>query len=285
MSSKPDTQKKQTQKPEDSIEQGFVTVVEFQKTRASLQNLSFISIFLAIFNIVLVFVVAWVVGSQLNSVEIKGLDERLLLVEDKLDQVISILPPDLRPKVGVTVTPPDKTLDRWKGNKDNRYVLVKYSDLRCPGCVVMHPEIKAFIENNSSEVSLVFRNFPVTSGNPNSLRLAKTAECVAKYNGEGAFWNFVEGIYSQTIDETVEGEEALSKFVENPSKIAECVKNGETDQKIERDLEDARQASIRATPTLVFYDTQTDKVSFVRNLGTAEHLQQLFNEFKTKQKK
>ncbi len=282
MSSKSNTEKKQTPKSEGFVEQSFVTVEELQKTKTDLQNLSFVSIFLAVFNIVLVFVVAWVVGSQLNSAEIKGLDERLSLVEDKLDQVISILPPELRPKVGVTVAPPDKTVDRWKGDKNNRYVLIKYSDLRCPGCVAMHPEIKAFIENNPSEISLVFRNFPVTSGNPNSLRLAKTAECVAKYNGEGAFWNFVEGIYSQTIEETIEGEEALSKFVENPSKIAECVKNGEVDQKIDRDLEDARQAAIGATPTLVFYDTQTGKISFVRNLGPAEHLQQLFNEFKDK---
>jgi len=292
MSSKTDTPKNETsqisQTDTESLA-GFqtnsesVSLTDFNKLKSSLQNMAFASVFLGVFNFFLVLVVLWLIGSQINSTQPSSINSRLGLVENKVDQIIDILPPELRPKINVQVNTPDKNLDRWKGNKEARYVLIEYVDLRCPGCAAMHSEVKAFWSKNQTEVAWVLRHFPGTSGNPNSYRLAQTAECIAKYENDQSFWNFVDGIYSKTIEETIQGVEQLSTITTKASEVAKCVEQGETKDKLERDLKDVSQAGIYATPTLVFYDTQKGQVYFLRNLGNADYLQQVFEDFKRKQ--
>jgi protein-disulfide isomerase len=261
-----------------------ISLTEFNKLKSNLQNMAFASIFLGVFNFFLILVMLWLTGNQINSTQPSSINSRLSLLENKVDQIIDILPPELRPKINVKVNIPDKNLDRWQGNKEVRYVLIEYADLRCPGCAAMHPEIKAFWSKNQSEVAWVFRHFPGTSGNPNSYRLAQTAECIAKYETEEGFWNFINGVYSQSIKETIQGADQLSTVTTKASEVAKCVEQAETKPKIERDLQDVSQAGIYATPTLVFYDTQKNQFYFIRNLGNADYLQQVFEDFKNKQK-
>ncbi len=261
-----------------------ISLTEFHKLKSNLQNMAFASIFLGVFNFFLILVVLWLTGNQINSTQPSSINSRLSLLENKVDQIIDILPPELRPKINVKVNTPDRNLDRWQGNKENRYVLIEYADLRCPGCAAMHPEIKTFWSKNQSEVAWVFRHFPGTSGNPNSYRLAQTAECIAKYENEEGFWNFVNGVYTQSIKETIQGSEQLSTVTTQAIEVAKCVEQAETKAKIERDLQDVSQAGIYATPTLVFYDAQKNQFYFVRNLGNADYLQQVFEDFKNKQK-
>lgn len=240
---------------------------------------------LGLLNFIMIFVVAWAVGSQLSASDPSAFGGRLASTEEKLEALIELLPPQYRPKLDLKVEAPDKQVDRWSGNKDNRYVLIKYSDLECPFCQAIQPELDKLIERNASELSLVFRNFPLTNIHPNARRLAETAECVAKTNGESAFWRFVNGVYTKTIPATVAGEEELAKYVENASQVTTCVTSGQGAAKVDRDIQDAFEATVSGTPTFILYDTQKKATKFVQNPGSADGLQQVFEDFKAKQQR
>ena len=101
--------------PQTSLEN--ISVTEFNKLKSNLQNMAFASIFLGVFNFFLILVVLWLTGNQINSTQPTSVNSRLSLLENKVDQIIEILPPELRPKINVKVNIPDKNLDRWETKK------------------------------------------------------------------------------------------------------------------------------------------------------------------------
>ncbi len=260
--------------------------VSFERFRNAYKTLAALIGLLAFFvvaNFVLLFAMAWAVGNQLNAEQATSYGGRLAKVEEKADAIIETLPAQFRPKLDLEVVRPDQEVDRWKGDKDNRYVWIKYSDLECPYCSAIQPELNSFLENNSDQASLIFRNFPLNNIHPNAQRLAETAECVARSNGESAYWNFIEGVYYQEIPTTVEGQEQLSTYVENSSQVSACVENREVREKVQRDLEDGLVATVSGTPTFILYDMQTDETKFVQNPGSSEGFEQVLEDFRAKQ--
>lgn len=262
-----------------------VTVKQFTNTYKTISLVISILILFTLVNFILIFVVAWMIGNQLSVNTQNSLGSRLVSLEEKTDAIIEALPEQIRPKLNLKVVAPDKEVDRWSGNKDNRYVLIKYSDLECPYCQAVQPEVEKFVEKNSKEVSLIFRNLPLTNIHPNAQRLAETAECVAEINGESAFWSFVNGVYDGTIAVEVEGEEMLGEYVEKASEVNLCVSSGKSASKVDRDVQDAIDATVTGTPTFILYDTQKSQSKFVQNPGSADGLQQIFDAFKAKQEK
>jgi protein-disulfide isomerase len=268
-----------TTKPQDNEN---ITYGQFRNSYKTLTTLIGLLSVLAIFNLGLVFFLAWAVGHQLDESVQDSHGERLFLVEEKADAIIDALPEQIRPKLDLEVEKPSLEQDRWKGDKENRYVWIKYSDLECPYCSAIQPELDEFIEGNS-DASLIFRNLPLTNIHENAQRLAETAECVAEYNGESAFWDFVERAYQQEIPPEVQGAEELTEYVDNASQVASCVESGEATDKVERDIQDAIDATVSGTPTFILYDMEKNESKFVRNPGSAEGFQEVMDEFRERQ--
>lgn len=74
--------------------------------------------------------------------------------------------------------------------------IVEYSDLDCPYCKRVHPELEAVVANNP-DVVWIYRHFPITKLHPNASIKAEASECVAKIGGDTAFWEFIKNIMTE----------------------------------------------------------------------------------------
>ena len=63
--------------------------------------------------------------------------------------------------------------------------LVEYGDYECPSCRAFQPIFKALSERFGDQLSLVFRNFPLSELHPNAEEAAEVAELSGSY---GSFW-------------------------------------------------------------------------------------------------
>ena len=74
--------------------------------------------------------------------------------------------------------------------------IVEYSDLDCPYCKRIHPELEAVVANNENVV-WIYRHFPLTNLHPNASIKAEASECVAKIGGDDAFWKFIRNVMAE----------------------------------------------------------------------------------------
>lgn len=74
--------------------------------------------------------------------------------------------------------------------------IVEYSDLDCPYCKRIHPELEAVVAQNPNVV-WIYRHFPLLNLHPNAGIKAEASECVAKIGGNEAFWKFINGVIAE----------------------------------------------------------------------------------------
>lgn len=85
--------------------------------------------------------------------------------------------------------------DHVKGNRNAKVVLVEYSDYECPFCERFHPTIVKISEEYKNDVAWAFRHFPL-SFHPYAQKSAEAAECVAKLEGNDAFWEYTDMLFA-----------------------------------------------------------------------------------------
>lgn len=86
--------------------------------------------------------------------------------------------------------------DHIIGSLDNPIKIVEYSDFDCPFCTRMHETLVEIVAENS-DVSWVYRHFPLDSLHPNARTIANISECVAQEGGNDAFWTFADGYFTR----------------------------------------------------------------------------------------
>jgi protein-disulfide isomerase len=81
-----------------------------------------------------------------------------------------------------------------KGAKQSKAVLVEFSDFQCPYCAAASGTLKEFVAKHSSDVTLVYKNFPLTSIHTHALPAAKAAWAAGQ---QGKFWEFHDALFAQ----------------------------------------------------------------------------------------
>lgn len=82
--------------------------------------------------------------------------------------------------------------DHVYGKTNSKVVLYEYADFQCGGCAGANRSMSTIKELYKDKVAFVFRNFPLTSGHPNALAAATTAEA-ARYQGK--YWEMNNLLY------------------------------------------------------------------------------------------
>jgi protein-disulfide isomerase len=82
--------------------------------------------------------------------------------------------------------------DHVFGNKSGKVMLVEYGDFQCPGCGSAYPIVKALSEKYKDQLTLVFRNFPLTNIHPNARAAASAAETAGQL---GKYWEMHDILY------------------------------------------------------------------------------------------
>ncbi len=85
---------------------------------------------------------------------------------------------------------PAREDDHIRGSADAEVTIVEFSDFDCPFCQRFHPTLERAVEEYDGRVAWVYRHFPIEQLHPNAPALAVASECVAKLEGNDAFWEF-----------------------------------------------------------------------------------------------
>ena len=80
------------------------------------------------------------------------------------------------------------------GAKTAKVVLVEFSDFQCPYCSAAHATLKQFMAKHQNDVTLVYKNFPLTSIHSEALPAAKAAWAAGQ---QGKFWEYHDALFTQ----------------------------------------------------------------------------------------
>jgi len=82
--------------------------------------------------------------------------------------------------------------DMTTGNIGSKLHLVEYSDFQCPSCLRVYPMLKQLQKDFSTQISVTYRYFPLTTVHKNAL-LSSSAAYAA--NKQGRFWEMHDMLF------------------------------------------------------------------------------------------
>jgi protein-disulfide isomerase len=158
---------------------------------------------------------------------------------------------------GFTATQaPAITATDWKqGNLTSTVSVIEYGDYECPACAAYQPMVKQLLQDYSSKILFVFRNFPLYNVHPDAAVSAMAAEAAGQ---QGKFWEMHDLLYTkQTEWATTAPADVVKKFFDgyatsfglNIAKFEKDMNSSSTATKITNDVAGGNAAQIDHTPT------------------------------------
>ena len=162
----------------------------------------------------------------------------------------------------VSTTAPAITAKDWsEGNPNAKVTLMEYGDFECPACGAYYPLVEQLVQNYSSTVRFIFRNFPLYTIHPLAGIGAQAAEAAGFEGGVAKYWAMNNLLYTKqsewAADTTVAPAEVVTKYFDGYAQsIGLNVAQFNTDinatsvvNKIQTDVNGGNAASIDHTPT------------------------------------
>ena len=210
--------------------------------------------------------------NDLISAQIKDIHDWQTQFESKIFTKAGVVPDP---------TPSTPRSDEHRlGKADTPYSLIVYTDLECPFCKQAYPIEKSFIEQNS-DISLVYRHFPLETIHPDAFKLALMTECAYEQKGESGFWNSVETILSSSELKGLETKDYANLLGLKSDDLEKCLSQESIAEKVKKSKEEGIAANIQGTPALFLYSQKTNKFKFIDGLESLSQIQNQFNEFKS----
>ena len=144
----------------------------------------------------------------------------------------------------------------YDGSPDAPVQIVEYGDFGCHACRAWHnAHIKALLKAQyGDQIAFQFRHFPVIT--PQSPMAAQAGQCAAEQDG---FWAYHDYIYEVTPQGAL-SERDLKRYAADVDLDTEafdqCLDSGRYVTYVEDQLQEARDAGARATPTFVINGEQ-----------------------------
>lgn len=153
--------------------------------------------------------------------------------------------------------------DHTKGSENNKILLIEYGDYQCPSCGDAYPNVNTLMEEYGDDVTLVFRNFPLTAIHPNARAAAAVAEAAGL---QGKFWEMHDKLYvSQNDWSGLDASKRTTVFNSyaqdlglDMDKFNADVAGKETGQKINFDMALGKSVDVAATPTFFLNGKKLD---------------------------
>jgi len=147
-----------------------------------------------------------------------------------------------------------------KGPKDAKVTIVKFSDYQCPFCASADPLVNQVLEAFPKDVNYTYKQFPLTSIHPNAMPAAKAALAAGK---QGKYWEMHKKLFDNY---RALGAEDLKKYAGeiglDVSKWEADMNSKEVQDQINSDMQLARTAGVRGTPTIFVNGKKLQERSF-----------------------
>lgn len=148
--------------------------------------------------------------------------------------------------------------DNIKWSKENKNILVDYSDFQCPACKTFHKILKSFEASTSpdfditNKVTLVYRHFPLISIHQNSFTAAYAAEAAGLQN---KFWEMADLLYEKQLEWSSLSNPKkyflnLAKTLKlDIKKFSQDIESKIVKDKVQANLNEAESIGLNSTPT------------------------------------
>ena len=95
--------------------------------------------------------------------------------------------------------------DHAIGNPNAKVTLIEYGDFECPACGDYESIVQQIINNDSSSLLFVFRNYPLTSIHPFAMVGSQAAEAAGVLGGPSKYWEMHNLLYSKQTEWSTNG--------------------------------------------------------------------------------
>jgi protein-disulfide isomerase len=173
--------------------------------------------------------------------------------------------------------------DHIKGNADANIAIVEYSDFDCPYCGSFHETATRIVNESDGEVMWIYRHFPLEQLHPDAFTKAAASECAYNLGGDDAFWAFSDEIfasYSGTNLDDDDYTQIANDLNINSTQLLSCINNGDTDDRVNKDLDEGNTAGVRGTPGNYVVNIATETIIPLRGAEPYENVQGIIESVK-----
>jgi protein-disulfide isomerase len=136
-----------------------------------------------------------------------------------------------------------------KGPADARITIVEFSDFQCPYCQRSLTTIDQVLAKYPADVRIVYRHLPLDRIHPHARGAAEAAACADE---QGRFWDYHDKLFQN--NRALAKEDLLRYAGEtglDAQRFQSCVEERRFKDKVEADLQAAREVGITGTPAFV----------------------------------
>lgn len=157
--------------------------------------------------------------------------------------------------------------DHTKWSKENKNILVEYSDIQCPACKSFHDLLKTFESSKSADfsitqkVTLVYRHFPLFLIHKNAFSAAYAAEAAGLQN---KFWEMIDLQFEKqsqwsNLANPTEFFIGLAKEINlDLEKFKKDMNSSNVKNKVQSHLSEGESIGVNATPTFFLNGKKID---------------------------
>lgn len=142
--------------------------------------------------------------------------------------------------------------DHIKGSADAQLTWIEYSDLECPFCKKIHPDLQKMLDEYKGKVKWVYRHFPLDQIHPKADKEAEATECAAELGGNDAFWKMADKIFEVTPSNNGLNLDDLPKLASqiglDQNKFKSCLDSGKYAKHVEEDFQGGSKSGVTGTP-------------------------------------
>lgn len=136
------------------------------------------------------------------------------------------------------------------GSADAPVQIIEYSDFQCPYCGLMYPVIEQALDEFDGQVSVVFKQFPLTSIHPQAMNAALASECALE---QGKFKPYYDMLFTrQDAWSKTEGTASFKQYARelglNGQEFNTCLDSQKYADKVNADLAEGQEFGISGTP-------------------------------------
>ncbi|MFA5069848.1 MAG: thioredoxin domain-containing protein [Patescibacteria group bacterium] len=132
------------------------------------------------------------------------------------------------------------------GEKNAKVTIIEFGDFQCPYCDELAPIFKKLKDEYKEQLTIVWKDFPLTTVHEEALSAAQAARCSQK---QGKFWEMHDELFANQSLLSAELYPKLSaKIGLNTDQFIDCLNNGETLSLIQKNVNEGVALGVDGTP-------------------------------------